>query len=73
MAKKKLVKPKEAREEPWTIQVNRELLVPFKKMAKRNGMTVGGAASVALNQWLIRMQAESLHGRDTVKRRVHEI
>lgn len=54
--KKKPVSPKEP--EHWTIPVNRELREPFKKMAKRHGMTVSGAASVALRKWLIMQQYE---------------
>ena len=60
-AKKKPVKLKEAGKEParWTIQVNSELLEPVTAMAGRLGMTISGAGSVALEQWLRKQQAET--------------
>ena len=64
--KKKTAKPKAVREEPirWTIQVNRELLEPVTEMAGRLGMTIRGAGSVALKQWLIKQQAEAFTAGD---------
>lgn len=66
-AKKKPVNTKAVRKEPeyWTVKVKKSLRVPFTEIAKSFGMTVNGAASLALDQWrreqqakLIRMQAE---------------
>lgn len=60
------IKKKTASKKPyrWTIQVNRELLEPVTEMAGRLGMTIGGAGSVALNQWLIKQQAEVGDGKE---------
>lgn len=65
--KKKPIKLKAVMEEPeyWTVKVKKSLRVPFTEIAKSLGMTVNGAASLALDQWrreqqekLIKMQAE---------------